>query len=124
MKRILITAINLALILIFGALIKTWAGFEYFALVFTCLLTGFWVVVLIIDYIKQFHRVDEKDFKLYVAYLVNFKNVTLEDVEANKPFYIKKYKKSLWKDKCIELAKIIFTLGIFIACAVLMFALH
>lgn len=116
MWRFIVTAVGVALIATFGALKNTWAGFNYFALVFTCLLCLYWIISLSIDYYYKFIKVDEQEFKLYKAQLVNYKNIPLSDIELNEKLYIKKFKKSQRKDKLIEIGKILFLLGIFIGC--------
>lgn len=116
MWRFLITLIGLALIITFGALKNTWAGFNYFALVFTCLLCLYWIVTLSIEYYFRFIKLDEEEYKLYVAKLVNYKGLNLADIEQNEKLYIKKFKKSQRKEKLIEIGKILFLLGILIGC--------
>ena len=93
-----------------------WAGFIYFALSICILFALYWFVLLVIDYRARFKSVNEDEFNHYIAHLVNSSDVTLELVEKSRDYYIKKFKKSLWREKMIEIAKIIFALGVIAAC--------
>lgn len=123
MKKFLITLLAVILIIVCGALKNVWAGFVYFALVFSCLISLYWAVILIINYINRFHKQIEKEFNLYIAQKINKSNLTLEDVEKNRKAYLKKFSRSKWKEKSIEIAKIAFCLGLFIGCLILCFTL-
>ena len=114
--RWIISGIALALIVIFGGLIRVWAGFTYFALPICILLAAFWFVLLIKDYRARFKTVDEGAFNFYIAHLVNSSDVTLEMVEKSREFYIKKFKRSQWREKLIEIGKMVFALGVIAAC--------
>lgn len=123
MKKFLITLLAVILIIVCGALKNVWAGFVYFALVFSCLISLYWAVILIINYINRFHKQIEKEFNLYIAQKINKSNLTLEDVEKNRKAYLKKFSRSKWKEKSIEIAKTAFCLGLFIGCLILCFTL-
>ena len=114
--RLIVSLVAIALAVIFGALLKVWAGFQFFALSVFALLGIYWFVVLLIDYIANYRKIDEQRFGLYVAQLINSSDLTLEMVESARKFYIKKYKRSLWREKLIEVAKILFALGVVIMC--------
>lgn len=114
--RWLLTIAGIILVAVFGALIKVWAGFQYFALSFTIALCVYWTVMLIIDYRHTYNKKNEDGFNLYIANLVNSTNLTLDVVEKSRDYYLKKFHRSQWKEKLIEVTKIIFILGIALAC--------
>ena len=116
MRRALITLGAVALIITFGALKNTWAGFKYFALVFSCLICLYWIVILSIEYHFTYTKFDEERYRVYVAKLVNYKNIPIEQIEMADKFYKKKFKRSLWKEKLLELGKILFLVGIVVGC--------
>lgn len=123
MKKFIVTAVGLALIITFGLLRQVWAGFIYLALAFIIALCLFWFVTLIIDYINDYHKDIEQDYNLYKAKLINSSNLTLEQIEQQPKYYLKKFKRSQWKEKGIDVLKITFVLGVLIASIVLCFTL-
>ncbi len=123
MKKFIVTAVGLALIVTFSLLRQVWAGFIYLALAFIVALCLFWLVVLIKDYIDDYHKNIEDDYNLYKAKLVNCREITLEQIEQNSKHYLKRFKRSQWKEKGIEILKITFVLGVLIASVVLCFTL-
>lgn len=100
------------LIIISGALIKVWAGFIYFALSFALLLSIYWSIILIYRFIYNYYKDFEDDFNTYVAKLFNTTDLTREQFEKTKPYYIKKFKKSRKPQKLHDLVFIIVALGI------------
>lgn len=123
MINFIVTLISIICILASGLLKNVWAGFIYFALVFSCFITLYWAIVLIIKYINKYRKNIDEDFNFYVATLVNKTNLNITDIENNKAYYLKKFKKSQWTQKCEDIIKICFCLGIFIACFVLFFTI-
>ncbi len=121
MRNFIVSIVLAALIIISGLLNKTWAGFYYFALVFACLLGLYWAVILIIRYIEDFHKNTEEKYNLYIAKLVNRTTLTLEQINMSPKLYKKKFRRSLWKEKCKALLPISFALGVFIVCLVFIF---
>lgn len=107
--------------MISSALSKTWAGFSYFALVFSCLFCLFWLVMFIIDYIDEFRKIDEDEFQLYVAELVNSTTLTRQQIESDRKTYIQKFKKTKRKQKLVAILKIMFVVGALASCIVLFF---
>ncbi len=123
MKNFIITAVGLALIITFGFLRRVWAPFIYFALAFIMVLSIYWLVVLIKDYIHNYYKDIDEDFKLYKAKLINSSEITLEQIEKSPKYYLKKFRRTQWKEKGIDILKISFVLGILIAGIILCFTL-
>ena len=119
----IISAILLALVIIFTALKSVWSGFVYFAIPFMALLCLYWIVLLILYYKEDYYDNFEEDFRRFKAETVNTYNVSTEEFENNINFYIKKLKKSLRFDKTIDVFKIIFVLTIFVIFIVILFKL-
>ncbi len=123
MKDFITTAVGLALIVAFGLLRKVWAGFIYFALAFIILLCGYWLVILIKDYIYNYYQNIEEEYNLFKAEIVNSSEITLEQIEKSPKYYLKKFRRSQWKAKGIDILKMCFALGILIASIVICFTL-
>ena len=119
--KAIVSIVTFALIMIFSALTKTWAGFSYFALVFSCLLCLFWLVILIVGYINEFRKIDEEEFQLFVAELINSTTLTRQQIEDDRKTYIKKFKRSKIREKAVEILKIMFITGVLASCIVLFF---
>lgn len=119
MKNI-ITSVILVLTIIFFSIMKTiWAGFVYFAITALIILSGYWLVIIFIDYRQEYKHNILSRFKLYSAQLINNTNITSEDIENNKNYYIKKFNKTLVKEKIIEWIKMLFLLSLIILCIVM-----
>lgn len=118
--NILVTLFSVVLMIVFVALKSIWAGFVYFALVIligTCI---YWIVIISIDYVFEYRTNLLKRFKFYCAKLINSSSVTSQIIEENKELYIKKFKKSLVKEKSIEWFKILFLVSIIIVSIIAM----
>ena len=113
-NNIIITLISLVLIVTFSLLRQVWGGFSYFAVVCLIGICVYWIVIIILNYIHEYRTKLLDKFKFYCAKLVNSSNLTSQDIEDNKAFHIKKFKKTLWKEKLIEWAKVGFLLTIII----------
>lgn len=121
MKNFLFTTISLIIIVIFALLRLVWVGFSYFSLAGLMILSIYWAIQFIGSYIYQYRTTLEEKYKYYVAQIVNTSNVTTEEVLSNRNLYFKKFKKTLFKDKTIEIAKISFSLMLALICLITMF---
>lgn len=121
MKNFLFTTISLIIIVIFALLKLVWVGFSYFSLAGLMILSIYWAIQFIGSYIYQYRTTLEEKYKYYVAQIVNTSNVTTEEVLSNRNLYFKKFKKTLFKDKTIEIAKISFSLMLALICLITMF---
>ena len=106
--------------LLFLLLKYVWVGFIYFACLFLVYICVYWIVMLIFNYKEEFFDGFEEKFKLYYAKTINFSNVTAADIENNPKIYIKKFKKTLIKDKLIEIGKMLFLLSLTITLVISM----
>lgn len=123
MRNLFVSIAAAVAIIVFGSLYQIWAGFIYFALFFASFLATYWLVILILHYIAEY-RIDENNrFGIYAAMLVNRSNLTLDDIELNHGLYMKKFQRSLWKEKAIEWLKMVFVAGVIISCIVLFFTI-
>ncbi len=118
MKNFLVTIILLVLIVLFASLQSYWGGLVYFALSFLIILCIYWMVIFILQYITDYYKTFDEDFKLYCIHLINSTSVTTEQVNENIEFYKKQYKKSIIRDKIIDISKILVALSIMIACII------
>ncbi len=123
LKRWLISAILIAFTILFIALKSVWSGFVFIALPFLTLFCIYWIVILIIDYINDYHKHFDDEFIRYRTEMINFKNVTPEEFEQNLQLHIKKFKKSLRFDKFIDICKILFVISVFILIVAVLFKL-
>ncbi len=112
MKRWLISAILIALTILFIALKSVWSGFVYIALPFLALFCIYWTVILIIFYIQDYYKNFNDEFSHYRAEIINYKNISSEEFERNLPLHIKAFKKSLRFDKFVDIGKILFVLTV------------
>lgn len=119
-KNYLIAGILLTLTIIFACLRSVWAGFVFFALSIFAVLCLYLAVIFIIKYLEDYKWHFEEDFAFYKASIINSSNLTEEDFEAGKAVYIKKFKKTLLRDKFIDIFKIIFCISLAITCVVAM----
>ena len=113
-NHIILTLIALVLIITFSLLRQVWSGFSYFAIVCLVGICIYWIVIIILDYVYEYKTKLLDKFKFYCAKLVNSTKLTSQENEEKKAFYIKKFKKTLWKEKLIEWAKVGFLLTIII----------
>ena len=97
-----------------------WVGFVYFACICLVYLCVYWIVILIFNYKEEFFDNFDEKFKLFYAKAVNFMNVTSADIENNPKIYIKKFKKTLLKDKAIEIGKMLVLLSLTITFVICM----
>ena len=118
MRNLFVTLGLLILIILFASLQSLWGGLVYFALSFTIILCIYWLIVLIVQYINDYYKTFDEDFKLYCNHLINSTSITTQDINNNLVFYKKKYKKSILRDKIIDITKMLFTLSILISCIV------
>ena len=120
-NHIILTLFALILIITFSLLRQVWGGFSYFAIVSLIGICIYWIVIIVLDYIYEYKTKLLDKFKFYCAKLINSSSLTSQEIEDNKQYYIKKFKKTLWKEKFIELAKlgILFIIIIFSIIAII-----
>ena len=109
----LISAILLGLVILFSSLKSVWSGFVYVALPFLTLFCLYWFIILVLNFVVDYYKYFDEEFKIYKAEIINETNITSQIFEENLNFYIKKFKKSLRLDKFIDICKILFVLSIF-----------
>ncbi len=113
-NKIFVTISAILLILLFAFLRSVWAGFVYFSISILIVISFYWIIVIILDYIYEFRTKDLEGFKMFCAELINISDITSQDIENNKQEYIKKYKKSILKYKFIEWVKILFLVSLIV----------
>ena len=121
MLNLIITAVAVALIVTFGLLNSVWAGFSYFAIFFFASICIYWLYVLISSYIYQYKNKLEEKYQLYCASLVNNSSVTMEEIAKNNEVYVKQFKRTLRREKAIEICKILVVIGLLISIVSLFF---
>ena len=120
MRNILITSISLVLAIIFACLTDLWTGLFYFSLSIITGLWLYWAVIFILRYREDYYFNFKEDFRFYKIQLVNSSNLTIEDIDKNEKYYIKKFKKTLIRDKIVDIFKILLALVFAIICVVAM----
>lgn len=120
MRNILITVSLLIVAVVTACLNDFWAGFVYFSLTSLSALCIYWGVIFILRYREDYFLSFQEEYKFYKINLINSSNLTLEDIEKNDKYYIKKFKKTLLRDKVIDIFKIILALMFAIICIVAM----
>ena len=123
MRKWLISLVLAVLVITFGGLTRVWDGFVYFLLVSLALLSGYWIVELILSYIYEYKKNIDERYKFYVAKVVNSTNYTSEDIEKGEAIFKKRFQKSLLREKAIEWLKIAFCVGVLIVSITLMFTI-
>ena len=123
MRNFLVTLILLVLIILFASLQSFWGGLVYFALSFLIILSIYWIVIFIIQYINDYYKSFDEDFKFYCIDLINSTNMTTSEVNKNIEELKKSYKKSLIRDKIVDIAKILVAVSVIAACIAGMIAL-
>ncbi len=123
MRNFLVTLILLVLIILFVSLQSFWGGLVYFALSFLIILSIYWIVIFIIQYINDYYKSFDEDFKFYCIDLINSTNMTTSEVNKNIEELKKSYKKSLIRDKIVDIAKILVAVSVIAACIAGMIAL-
>ena len=116
MKRfgIINSVISGGLALVFLLLRLLWSGFVFFALISLTYMLISWIVLLVINYKEEFFDDFDEKFKFYLVQIINYSNVTSQMVEENPELYRKSFKKTLIKDKLIEIAKMLVLLSLVI----------
>ncbi len=120
-RKWIILTILLAPAILFALLKDTFGASIYISLSFVIAFCGYFIFETILEYLKDFHFGIEESFDLYIAQLINSSNLTSEDVEKGRDAIFKKFKKSLLKDKLIEIFKIVFAFLILVVSIVLLF---
>ncbi len=120
MKNFIVTSSLLIAIILFVSLQSYWNGLVYFALSFLIILSIYWIVIFILQYINDYYKSFEEDFKLYCINLINTTNLTTNEVNNNIEEFKKKFKKSLIRDKIIDITKILIAVSVIISCIISM----
>lgn len=123
MRNFLVTLILLVLIILFVSLQSLWGGLVYFALSFLIVLAIYWIIIFILQYINDYYKSFDEDFKFYCIDLINSTNMTTSEVNENIEELKKDYKKSLIRDKIVDIAKILVAVSVIAACIAGMIAL-
>ncbi len=117
----LISAILVALIILFISLKSVWSGCVFFAMSFLIIFCIYWETLLILYYIEDYYKNFDEEFKLYKAEIINTYNLTSEEFQNNIEIYLKKFKKSLRRDKFIDIIKILCLLSFCVIVIVTLF---
>lgn len=112
MKNFLVTAVLLILIVLFASLQSFWKGLVYFALSFLIVLCLYWLIILLLQYINDYYKTFDEDFKIYCSEIINSTSATSQDINDNIDYYRKKYKKSILRDKLFDIAKMLVAISI------------
>lgn len=115
MRNWIVSIVLVVLAIIFGLLTYVWANFLYFSVTLLALLALYWTVELILDYVFEYKTCFQEKFDLYKAKIVNTTNYTSDDIEKGQASFKKRFKRTLLRDKTVDLLKIFIALGIFIA---------
>lgn len=116
MRNFIVTAILVVLMIVTALLREVWLGFSYITISFALLLAIFWAVTFIFNYINDYVKNFEQDFKMYCIKLINSSSLTMEDIEKDKNTYIKAYKKTVLRYKVIDIIKILVAIVIALTC--------
>ncbi len=116
MRNFLVTLFLLILIVLFASLQSLWNGLIYFALSFLIVLSLYWIVIFIIQYINDYYKSFDEDFKLYCINIINSTKMTTNEVNNNIEELKKEFKKTLIRDKIIDIAKILVAVSIIAVC--------
>ena len=115
MRNWIVSIVLVVLAVIFGLLTYVWANFLYFSVTLLALLALYWTVELILDYVFEYKTCFQEKFDLYKAKIVNTTSYTSDDIEKGQSSFKKRFKRTLLRDKTVDLLKIFIALGIFIA---------
>lgn len=118
MRNFYVSIVLLVLIILFASLQTFWSGLVYFALSFLIILCIYWLIVLINQYIVDYYKTFEDDFKIYCNETINSTTLSTKDINDNLSYYRKKYKRSLIRDKILDITKILFVISILVSCVV------
>ncbi len=118
MRNFYVSIVLLVLIILFASLQTFWSGLVYFALSFLIILCIYWLIVLINQYIVDYYKTFEDDFKIYCNETINSTMLSAKDINDNLSYYRKKYKRSLIRDKILDITKILFVISILVSCVV------
>ncbi len=118
MKNFLVTIILLSLTVLFASLQMYWGGLVYFALSCLIILCIYWIVIFCRQYYFDYHLSFDEEFKIYCVNIINSTSVTTQYVNENIEYYKKQFKKSLIRDKLIDISKILVALSIMVVCIV------
>ncbi len=122
MINVIITCTLVILIAMFGLLKTIWGGFIYFALSALVVLFVYWLIILIKSYIITFHKNIDERYKIYCANIVNSSSITLQEIESKNQIYFNQFKKSLRKEKLLEIAKMLLVASLLVICVGLFFS--
>lgn len=114
MRNFLITTAGIVFIALCCGLSKFWIGLLYFGLSGLVILTVYWAIILIIEYKKIYYDEFDEHFKFYIVNLINYSQLTREDINKDVELYKKKFKKTLVvaKVKKIAIISVLFVVAI------------
>lgn len=87
---------------------------HYATLSFALLISVYWVVETIIMYV-EFRKTYPENYKLYIAQIVNQKDISAEQVKLENKKYYKQFKRTMIKDSWIGISYICVAIGLTIA---------
>ncbi len=121
MKRKWIISTILVLAVVLFALLKdVFSASVYISLSFLICLSAYWSVEFIYEYVLQYHIKFEDRYQQHIILLINSSDLTSEDAELGQESLKKNFKKSLRKEKIVEIGKILFSLAIIISTIVIL----
>lgn len=122
MINLIITGILIILTIVFGLLKSFWSGFVYFCVSCLVVLFTYWLIVLIKSYIENYYKGLNEKYKIYCANLVNSSSLSLQEIEQNNHIYFSQFKKTLRKEKFIEILKMLVVISLIAVCIGLFFS--
>ncbi len=119
-RKWIVSSILVFMSVLFALLKDVFSASVYISLSFLILLSAYWTVEFIVGYIFSFHKKFEERFEMYLVYLINSSELTSEDIQMGRESLKKKFKKSLRREKLIEIGKILVAVTIMITTIVIL----
>ena len=119
-RKWIVSSILVFMSVLFALLKDVFSASIYISLSFLILLSAYWTVEFIVGYIFSFHKKFEERFEMYLVYLINSSELTSEDIQMGRESLKKKFKKSLRREKLIEIGKILVAVTIMITTIVIL----
>lgn len=119
-RKWIVSSILVFMSVLFALLKNVFSASVYISLSFLILLSAYWTVEFIVGYIFSFHKKFEERFEMYLVYLINSSELTSEDIQMGRESLKKKFKKSLRREKLIEIGKILVAVTIMITTIVIL----
>lgn len=92
---------------------------NYFTMAITAVFFLYWGIEFVLDYIESKKDYPAK-FEYFSAEYVNKHNIPLEEIEKNRKYYYKKFKKSITKDILIHYTKFLVCFSLTVAIVIAM----